>query len=287
MRIRERKLGSCGTSWPTPRMTQPVPSRHTSMTCKRARSRSHDVFLYAIQWVRLQRVVSTLIERVLRFRCSRRTKMGKKGCLAACSLSGTTTPDLWVSVRVVGKEAYARDTEDEQLRFLWRLVDISDSPTTTTSPRPGDDSFTNNILSRLHLFCLLVNEPKWYNHIHGVTTCATATRLSLVVWHVWRFLVRYNNQIGGGIGLTPGAGDSRPSHPQAQNPLWPYIIGGETGMVDNFDVSLSSSFIRKMKLELSETSKLSTIPVSPIMSLFNQFSTRSVNYIISKWALSF
>ena len=55
---------------------------------------------------------------------------------------------------------------------------------------------------------------------------------------------------------------------------------GETGMVDNFDVSLSSSFIRKkkffflMKLELSETSKLSTIPVSPIMSLFNQFSTR-------------
>ena len=52
---------------------------------------------------------------------------------------------------------------------------------------------------------------------------------------------------------------------------------GETGMVDNFDVSLSSSFIRKMmKLELSETSKLSTIPVSPIMSLFNQFSTRSL-----------
>ena len=51
---------------------------------------------------------------------------------------------------------------------------------------------------------------------------------------------------------------------------------GETGMVDNFDVSLSSSFIRKkkklffflMKLELSETSKLSTIPVSPIMSKF-------------------
>ena len=31
-----------------------------------------------------------------------------------------------------------------------------------------------------------------------------------------------------------------------------------------------------MKLELSETSKLSTIPVLPIMLLFNQFSTRSV-----------
>ena len=32
-----------------------------------------------------------------------------------------------------------------------------------------------------------------------------------------------------------------------------------------------------MKLKQSETSKFSTIPVSPIMSLFNQFSTRSVN----------
>ena len=48
----------------------------------------------------------------------------------------------------------------------------------------------------------------------------------------------------------------------------------KTGMVDSFEVSLSSSFIRKlfflMKLELSETSKLSTIPVLPIMSLFSQ-----------------
>ena len=40
-----------------------------------------------------------------------------------------------------------------------------------------------------------------------------------------------------------------------------------------------------MKLKQSETSKISTIPVSPIMSLFNQFSTRSVSsskYIVSK-----
>ena len=49
-------------------------------------------------------------------------------------------------------------------------------------------------------------------------------------------------------------------------------------MVSTF--SLISSFIRKknfflMKLEMSETPKLSTIPVLPIMSLFNQFSTRS------------
>ena len=58
------------------------------------------------------------------------------------------------------------------------------------------------------------------------------------------------------------------------------MIGG-TGMVDSFNVSLSASFITKkiflMKLALSETLKLSTIPVLPIMSLFNQFSTRSVN----------
>ena len=29
---------------------------------------------------------------------------------------------------------------------------------------------------------------------YRLTTCTTATRLSLVIWHVWRFLVRYNNQ---------------------------------------------------------------------------------------------
>ena len=66
--------------------------------------------------------------------------MGKR--LLCCSLSRTTTPVLWVSVPVVGKEAYAPDAEDKQLTFLWRLVDISDSATTTTSPRPGCHNFT-------------------------------------------------------------------------------------------------------------------------------------------------
>ena len=42
-----------------------------------------------------------------------------------------------------------------------------------------------------------------------------------------------------------------------------------------------------MKLELSETSKLSTIPVSPIMSLFNQFSTRPVLFLFSSSSLFF
>ena len=80
---------------------------------------------------------------------SRRTIMvlWEKGCFAAlllllesnydaCSLS------LSPRRRKASKEAYARDAEDEQLTFLWRLVDISDSATTTTSPRPGDASPT-------------------------------------------------------------------------------------------------------------------------------------------------
>ena len=54
-----------------------------------------------------------------------------------------------------------------------------------------------------------------------------------------------------------------------------------TGLVDSFNVSLRTSFIRKkafflMKLILSETLKLSTNPVLPVMSLFNHFSTGSV-----------
>ena len=100
---------------------------------------------------------------------SRRAVMGKR--LFCCSLSWTTMPSVWVSVLVVGKEAYAWDTKDEQLTFLWRLVDISDIAATTTSPRPGDDSFTNNNLSRLHLFRLFVNEPRSYNHVQGDDMC--------------------------------------------------------------------------------------------------------------------
>ena len=81
--------------------------------------------------------------------------------LLCLSLSGTTTPALWVSVLVVGKEAHAQHAKDEQLTFLWRLVDISNSATATTSPRPGDDSFTHNNLNRLHLFPLLVMHGQW------------------------------------------------------------------------------------------------------------------------------
>ena len=121
-----------------------------------ARSRSHDVFLYATQYG--YSVGSTLIERVLRFSGSRRTMMGKRLLSSGCSLSRTTTPALWVSVLVVGKEAYARDAEDEQLTFLWRLVDISDSATTTTSPRPGDASPTTTWTGCIFFACLSMTQ---------------------------------------------------------------------------------------------------------------------------------
>ena len=80
--------------------------------------------------------------------------------LLCCSLSRTTTPALWVSVLVVGKEAYPRDAEDEQLTFLWRLVDISDSATTTTSPRPGDASPTTTWTGCIFLLACQWRRPK-------------------------------------------------------------------------------------------------------------------------------
>ena len=78
------------------------------------------------------------------------SRRGKR--LLCCSLSRTTTPALWVSVLVVGKEAYARDAEDEQLTFLWRLVDISECDN-NDQPK-ARWCFTNNNLNRVHLFLL-------------------------------------------------------------------------------------------------------------------------------------
>ena len=94
--------------------------------------RMHGVFLYATRYGYCYSVGSTLVERVWRFSGSRMAIMGKR--LFCCSLSRTTTPALWVSVLVVGKEAYARDAKDEQRTFLWGLVDTSNSATTTSSP---------------------------------------------------------------------------------------------------------------------------------------------------------
>ena len=117
---------------------------------------SHDVFLYATQYG--CSVGSTLIwsNEFWDFLGSRRTMMGKR--LLCCSLSRTTTPALWVSVLVVGKEAYARDAEDERLTFLWRFVDISDSATTTTSP--GQVMLHQQQLEQAASFLLACQSPK-------------------------------------------------------------------------------------------------------------------------------
>ena len=56
--------------------------------------------------------------------------------------------------------------------------------------RPSDDRFTNNNLSRLHLFCLLVNEPRSHNHVQGGDTRDIIPTFSCCLAH-WRFLVRY------------------------------------------------------------------------------------------------
>ena len=96
------------------------------------------------------------------------SRRGKR--LLCCSLSRTTTPALWVSGLVVRKEAYARDAEDEQLTFLWRLVDINDSATTTTSPRPGDASPTTTWTGSIFFACLSIIsdvDPRSYNHVQG------------------------------------------------------------------------------------------------------------------------
>ena len=42
--------------------------------------------------------------------------------------------------------------------------------------------------------CLWMSQDCTTTYAYRVMTSATATRHSLVVWHVWRFLVRYNNR---------------------------------------------------------------------------------------------
>ena len=161
------------------------------MTCKRNGAVTVAWRLLVRYSVRLQRRLnSDRRQEFWDFLGSRRTVMGTR--LLCCSLSRTTTPAVWVSVLVVGREAYARNAEDEQLTFLWRLVDTSDGGTTTTSPRPGDASPTTTWPGCIFFACLSMTQDR--TTTYRVTTCATATRLSLVVWHVWRFLVRYNNR---------------------------------------------------------------------------------------------
>ena len=147
--------------------------------------------------VRLQRVGSTLIERVLRFRWSRRTIMYVKNRLLCCMLfesnydawSLSLSPRRWKGGVRTGHRRWTADVSLKARRHQ-RSCDDNDQP----QARWWQLHQQHLARSRLHLFRLLVNEPRSYNHVHGVTTSATATRLSGVFWHAWRFLVRYNNR---------------------------------------------------------------------------------------------
>ena len=73
-------------------------------------------------------------------------------------------------------------------------IEGSSTPaTTTTSPRPGDGSCTNNLsIGCIFFACWSMGQD--HTTAYRVTTCATGTRISLVVWHVRRFLVRYQRR---------------------------------------------------------------------------------------------
>ena len=113
--------------------------------------------------------------------------------VVCCSLSWTTTSALRVSVLFVGQEAYAHDVGHGKMMFFWRLVDISDIVTTTTSPRQGDGSCFNS-LCRLHIFRLLVNEPRSYNRVQG-DDIRDSNPTFLCCLACAAILVRYNNRI--------------------------------------------------------------------------------------------
>ena len=145
-----------------------------------ARSGSHDVFFYATQYG--YSVVSTLIERVLRFSW---VSTYVKGCFAA----------PWVELRRLLSESQSSSSERRRTHGTPKMNSWPSFEGSSTSaivqrqrPAPGQVMLYQQQLEQAPSF-----DPGSYNP-YRVTTRATATRLSLVVWHVWRFLVRYNNR---------------------------------------------------------------------------------------------
>ena len=126
-----------------------------------ARSRSHDVFLYATILSTVTASAQLWSKEFGDFLGSRR---GKR--LLCCSLSWTTMPALWVSVLVVGKEAYARDAEDEQLTFL---RSSTSAIVRRQRPAPGRVMLHQQQLEQAAFFYLLVNDVdlRSYNHVQG------------------------------------------------------------------------------------------------------------------------
>ena len=82
----------------------------------------------------------------------------------------------------------------------WRFFEGSSTSAIVRRQRPASGqvmtatpttTWTGCIFS---LACHAWSMSKDCTTTYRVTTCATATRLSLVVWHLWQLLVRYNNR---------------------------------------------------------------------------------------------
>ena len=166
--IRERKLGSCGASWPTPRITQPVRSRPTSTgqwhASKMARSRSHDVFLYATQYGYSVASTSNSDQKTFKIFRDLDGPWWEKGCFAA----------PWVELRCLFSESQSSSSEmrcrhGTPKMNSWRFFEGSSTSAIVRRqrPAPGQVMTASPNLNRLHLFRLLVNELRSYNHVQG------------------------------------------------------------------------------------------------------------------------
>ena len=116
----------------------------------------------------------------------------EKGCFAA----------LWVELRRLLSESQSLSSERRRTHGTpkmnsWRFFEGSSASAIVRRQRPAPGQVMTVSPTTTWTGCifirLLVNDQD-RTTTYRVTTCATATRLSLVVWHVWRFLVRYNNR---------------------------------------------------------------------------------------------
>ena len=159
-----------------------------------ARSRSHDVILYATQYA-VTASAQLWSKEFWDFLGSRHTMKGKR-LLFFQSLSRTTTP----SACSLSLSPRRRKGGVHTGRWRWTagvsLKARRHQLLRRQRPAPGQVMLHQQQLEQAASFfaCLSMTSTQDRTTTYRVTTCATATRLSLVVWHVWRFLVRYNNR---------------------------------------------------------------------------------------------
>ena len=188
-------MAHCWASWPTPRITQPVRSRPTSMTCKRNGA-------VKVAWRLLVRYSVRLQRRLNSDRKSFEIFLGldvEKGWFAA----------PWVELRRLLSESQSSSSERRRTHGTpkmnsWRFFEGSSTSAIVRRQRPAPGQVMlhqqqlEHVVEQAASFLLAcqyaMTSTQDRTTTYRVTTCATATRLSLVVWHVWRFLVRYNNR---------------------------------------------------------------------------------------------